>query len=150
MAYTPIAKIEKFTSEKNDAQVWLNNIEKAIVANEWNDTRARTWPTYETEAVTTYLGHFHRNLCQIQAINTNYFTVAQILNQFICRLHSTAITNVRDFEAIKLEANYTQAVNLVMNRLSELNSKLKQFSDSINQKLEEYLTDNHAIYQPLQ
>ncbi|KAG9290030.1 hypothetical protein G9A89_010336 [Geosiphon pyriformis] len=40
MAYIPIAKLEKFTSEENDAQIWLNNIEKAITANRWNDTRA--------------------------------------------------------------------------------------------------------------
>ncbi|KAG9296688.1 hypothetical protein G9A89_009947 [Geosiphon pyriformis] len=119
----------------------------------------------ETEAVTTYLGCFYKNLCQIQVIDANYFTVAQILNQFICGLCSSilqhiyplhpanlqaTVTNARDFEAIKLEANYTLAINLVMNRLSDLDSKLKQFSNSINQKLEEYLTDNHAIYQPPQ
>ncbi|KAG9288999.1 hypothetical protein G9A89_015548 [Geosiphon pyriformis] len=40
MAYTPIAKIEKFTGKKNDAQVLLNDVEKAIVTNGWNDTRA--------------------------------------------------------------------------------------------------------------
>ncbi|KAG9294004.1 hypothetical protein G9A89_019342 [Geosiphon pyriformis] len=38
----------------------------------------------DTEAVTTYLRCFQQNLCQIQAINTNYFTEPQILNQFIC------------------------------------------------------------------
>ncbi|KAG9307276.1 hypothetical protein G9A89_017104 [Geosiphon pyriformis] len=38
-----------------------------------------------------------------------------------------AVTNTRDFEAAELEANYAQAVNLVLNRLSELNFKLKQF-----------------------
>ncbi|KAG9283972.1 hypothetical protein G9A89_005479 [Geosiphon pyriformis] len=50
----------------------------------------------------------------IQAINANYFTVAQILNQFIHGLCT----------------NHTQAVNLVMNGLSELDSKLKQFTIS--------------------
>ncbi|KAG9297565.1 hypothetical protein G9A89_007640 [Geosiphon pyriformis] len=40
MAYVSIAKLEKFTSKEDDAQVWLNNIEKAIAANGWNDTRA--------------------------------------------------------------------------------------------------------------
>ncbi|KAG9298634.1 hypothetical protein G9A89_012702 [Geosiphon pyriformis] len=38
-----------------------------------------------------------------------------------------AVTNARDFEAAELEANHAQAVNLVMNRSSELDSKLKQF-----------------------
>ncbi|KAG9290043.1 hypothetical protein G9A89_010349 [Geosiphon pyriformis] len=37
----PILKnLEKFTEEEDDAQIWLNNVEKAITANGWNDTRA--------------------------------------------------------------------------------------------------------------
>ncbi|KAG9284833.1 hypothetical protein G9A89_003756 [Geosiphon pyriformis] len=115
-----------------------------------------------TEAVTTYLGCFHRNLRQIQAIQADYFTAPQILNQFIRGLRSnllqrvrpmhpvdlfTAVTHARDFEAAELEANHAQAVNLVMNGSSELDSKLKQFSESINQKLEGYLADNCTIYQ---
>ncbi|KAG9292928.1 hypothetical protein G9A89_016290, partial [Geosiphon pyriformis] len=119
----------------------------------------------KNEAVTTYLGCFHRNLCQIQTIQTDYFTAPQILNQFIrdlcssilqyiCPIHpadlQAAVTNTRDFETAELKANHAQAVNLVMNRSSELNSKLKQLSNSINQKLERYLANNHAIYQPSQ
>ncbi|KAG9301554.1 hypothetical protein G9A89_004825 [Geosiphon pyriformis] len=213
MAYIPIAKLDNFTGKEDDAQVWLNDMEKAITANRWNDIQAmqailyflkdtadswyqslinkpqdfnafkveflryfsnnnsinclvNTFTTMkqgETEAVTTYLGHFHRNLCQIQAIDTNYFTVPQILNQFIhglrssilqhvCPLHLGTLQNAvicaRDFESAKSKANHAQAINLVMNRSSELDSKLKQFSNSINQKLEGYLTDNHTIYQP--
>ncbi|KAG9285380.1 hypothetical protein G9A89_010855 [Geosiphon pyriformis] len=34
MAYTPIAKLDNFTSEEDNTQIWLNDIEKAIVANE--------------------------------------------------------------------------------------------------------------------
>ncbi|KAG9294206.1 hypothetical protein G9A89_021565 [Geosiphon pyriformis] len=59
----------------------------------------------DTEAVTTYLEYFHQNLCQIQAIDANYFTTAQILNQFICVLCS--ITCTRNFELAELEANHT-------------------------------------------
>ncbi|KAG9301280.1 hypothetical protein G9A89_012663 [Geosiphon pyriformis] len=186
MAYAPIAKLEKFTGKDDDAQVWLNDVEKAITVNRWNNTRAlQTIPYFlqdianswyqtntfttikqrKTEAVTTYLGCFHRNLCQIQAIQADYFTVPQILNQFICELHSSllqrvcpmhpqtlqdAVTNTRDFELAELEANHAQAINLVMNRSSDLDSKLKQLSDSINQKLEGYLADNYTIYQPPQ
>ncbi|KAG9287866.1 hypothetical protein G9A89_017461 [Geosiphon pyriformis] len=139
---------------------------KAITANNWDDARAilaikpqnfnefktkflryfsnnnsinklaNTFTTIkqgETKAVTTYLGQFHRNLRQIQAIQADYFT--------------DAVTNAQDFEAAELEANHVQAINLIMNRSFELDSKLKQFSDSINQKLEGYLTDNHTIYQ---
>ncbi|KAG9306564.1 hypothetical protein G9A89_004761 [Geosiphon pyriformis] len=85
----------------------------------------------ENEAVTTYLGCFHRNLHQIQTIQADYFTVPQILNQFIRGLH-TAVTNARNFEAAELEANHVQTVNLVMNGSSELNSKLKQFKSVVS------------------
>ncbi|KAG9285321.1 hypothetical protein G9A89_010796 [Geosiphon pyriformis] len=185
MAYTLIVKLEKFTSKEDDTQVWLNNVEKAIIANDWNDARAmQTIPYFlqdtadswyqslvnklqdfaafklaflqyfnnnnsinwlantfttikqeENEAVTTYLECFHRNLHQIQAIQTDYFTVPQILNQFIKGLCSSILQRIY-FEATKLEANHAQAINLVMNGLSELDSKLKQFSNLINQKLE--------------
>ncbi|KAG9284805.1 hypothetical protein G9A89_003728 [Geosiphon pyriformis] len=202
MVYTPIAKIDNFTSEENNAQVWLNDIEKTIAVNGWNDARAiqaipyflkntadlwyqslvakpqifndfktkfvryfsnnnsincltNTFTTIkqeDTEAVTTYLECFYRNLHQIQAIQADYFMAPQILNQFIRGLCSidlpTAVIQARDFEAAELEANHTQAVNLVMNGSFDLDSKLKQISDSINQKIERYLADNQTIYQP--
>ncbi|KAG9298906.1 hypothetical protein G9A89_015928 [Geosiphon pyriformis] len=210
MAYAPITKLDNFTSEENNAQIWLNDVEKAInngralqaisyflkdTANSWYQSLAAKPQTFnkfkteflryfnnnnsincltntfttikqeDTEAVTTYLECFHRNLRQIQTIQANYFTVPQILNQFIRGLHSSilqqvhsmhsvdlpiAIIYAKDFEAAELKANHTQAVNLVMNESSDLDSKLKQFSDTINQKLEGYLADNHAIYQPPQ
>ncbi|KAG9304493.1 hypothetical protein G9A89_020057 [Geosiphon pyriformis] len=125
MAYAPIAKIEKFIGKENNAQ-------------------------RETEAVTTYLGHFYKNLHQIQVIQADYFTAPQILNQFIHGLHSSllqcicpmhpqtlqnAVTNARDFESAELKASHAQAVNLVINRLSELDSKLKQFTTITNNEL---------------
>ncbi|KAG9297108.1 hypothetical protein G9A89_019389 [Geosiphon pyriformis] len=115
MAYAPIVKLDKFTSEEDDAQVWLNDVAKAITANNWDDARAmqailyflqdtaNTWyqtNTFttikqgETEAVTTYLRQFHRNLRQIQAIQANYFTAPQILNQFICGLCSSILQRI--------------------------------------------------------
>ncbi|KAG9306852.1 hypothetical protein G9A89_005753 [Geosiphon pyriformis] len=99
------------------------------------------------------------------AIDTNYFTIPQILNQFIHGLRSSilqhvhplhpstlqdTVTHTRDFESAESEANHAQAVNLVMNRSFELDSKLEKFSESINKRLEGYLADNHAIYQPAQ
>ncbi|KAG9303563.1 hypothetical protein G9A89_018459 [Geosiphon pyriformis] len=192
MAYAPITKLDNFTGKEDNAQVWLNDVEKTITANRWNDVRTLQAIPYflknttdawyqslvvkpqnfndfkmefvryfsnnnninklanlfttikqgDTEAVTTYLGHFYRNLHQIQAIQADYFTAPQILNQFIRDLHSnllqrirpmhpvdlpTTVTYARDFEAAELEANHAQAVNLVMNGSSELDSKLKQF-----------------------
>ncbi|KAG9285006.1 hypothetical protein G9A89_009816 [Geosiphon pyriformis] len=40
----------------------------------------------------------------------------------------TAVTYTRDFEATELKANHAQAINLVINGLSELDFKLKQFT----------------------
>ncbi|KAG9284341.1 hypothetical protein G9A89_023598 [Geosiphon pyriformis] len=172
MAYAPIAKLDNFMGEKDDAQIWLNDVEKAITANEWNDAHimqaipyflkdtanscnnnninclVNTFTTMkqrETEAVTTYLGCFHQNLCQIQAIDANYFTAPQILNQFICGLHSSilqhvhplypgtlqdAVTRARNFKSAESEANHAQAVNLVINESSELDSKLENLHNN--------------------
>ncbi|KAG9295185.1 hypothetical protein G9A89_006166 [Geosiphon pyriformis] len=199
MAYTPIAKLDNFTGKEDDAQVWLNDVEKAITANGWNDVRAIQAISYflkditnswyqslinkpqdfnafkveflryfsnnnsinclvnmftimkqgETEAVTTYLKHFHRNLHQIQAIDANYFTAPQILNQFIHGLCSSILQHVRPLYPNTLQ-NAVTPINLVMNGSSELDSKLEKFSESINKRLEEYLADNHTIYQPPQ
>ncbi|KAG9305782.1 hypothetical protein G9A89_001070 [Geosiphon pyriformis] len=188
MAYTLIAKLEKFTGEEDNPLQPMNrmtqeyskpfhisyrilptcDIKEFKIAfleyfsnNNSINCLANTFTTIkqgETEAVITYLGYFHRNLHQIQAIQADYSTVPQILNQFIkglcssilqcvCSMHpadfQATVTNTRDFELAKLEANYAQAINLVMNRSSKLNSKLKQFSNSINQKLERYLANNH-------
>ncbi|KAG9304856.1 hypothetical protein G9A89_000769 [Geosiphon pyriformis] len=40
IVYVPIAKLDNFTGKEDDAQVWLNNVKKAITANRWNDARA--------------------------------------------------------------------------------------------------------------
>ncbi|KAG9290890.1 hypothetical protein G9A89_011040 [Geosiphon pyriformis] len=215
MAYAPIAKLDNFMGEEDDAQIWLNDVEKTIAANGWNNARAMQAILYflkntanswyqslinkpqdfnafkveflryfsnnnsinclvnafttmkqgKTKAVTTYLGCFHRNLRQIQAIDNDYFTAPQILNQFIHGLCSSILQHIRllhsgmlqdavtcanDFESTESEANHTQAINLVMNRSSELDSKLEKFSESINKRLKGYLTNNHTIYQPPQ
>ncbi|KAG9301866.1 hypothetical protein G9A89_004545 [Geosiphon pyriformis] len=147
----------------HDIKAWLTNLNNNSI-----NQLANTFITIkqgENEAVTPYLERFHRNLHQIQTIQADYFTAPQILNQFIrdlcssilqciCPIHladfQAIVNNIRDFEAAELEANHAQAVNLVMNGSFELDSKLKQFSNSINQKLEGYLADNCAIYQPPQ
>ncbi|KAG9294411.1 hypothetical protein G9A89_001916 [Geosiphon pyriformis] len=40
MAYAPITKLDNFTGKEDDAQIWLNDVEKAIAANGWNNARA--------------------------------------------------------------------------------------------------------------
>ncbi|KAG9296555.1 hypothetical protein G9A89_015147 [Geosiphon pyriformis] len=188
IAYAPIVKLNKFNGEEDDAQdtadAWYQSL--TVKPQNFNGFKteflqyfsnnnsinklANTFTTIrqgDTETVTTYLECFHRNLCQIQAIQANYFTAPQILNQFIrrlcssilqriCPMHSvdlsTTVTYARDFEAAELKANHAQAVNLAMNGSSKLNSKLKQFSDSINQKLEGYLScpslSSNQLWQP--
>ncbi|KAG9289968.1 hypothetical protein G9A89_010274 [Geosiphon pyriformis] len=177
MAYAPIVKLDKFTGKKDNAQVWLNDntadswyqslIDKPQNFNAFKleflkyfsnnnsiNRLANTFTTIkqgETEAVTTYLERFYRNLQQIQAIDVNYFTAPQILNQFICGLCSSilqhvcplypttlqdAVTHARNFESAKLEANHAHAMNLMMNGSSELDSKLKQSKDAQTNKLE--------------
>ncbi|KAG9307342.1 hypothetical protein G9A89_017171 [Geosiphon pyriformis] len=65
-------QIKKFTSKKNDVQIWLNNMEKAIA---------------------------------------------------------------KDFKLAELKTNHAQAVNLVINELSDLDSKLKQLKDATSHNL---------------
>ncbi|KAG9294227.1 hypothetical protein G9A89_021586 [Geosiphon pyriformis] len=178
MVYTPIAKLDNFTGKEDNAQSLINKPQdfeafkeeflRYFSNNNSINCLVNTFTTIkqgETEAVTTYLRCFHRNLRQIQAIDANYFTVPQILNQFICGLCSSilqhvhllhpgtlqdAVTYARDFEFTESKANYAQVINLVMNGSSELDSKLEKFSELINKRLEGYLADNHAIYQSSQ
>ncbi|KAG9286102.1 hypothetical protein G9A89_022779 [Geosiphon pyriformis] len=186
MAYAPIAKLDNFTSEENNAQnnaramqaipyflkdtadLWYQSLINK--PQDFNAFKVEFLRYFSNNNSINYLVNTFTTIKQgeteaIQAIDANYFTALQILNQFIhglcssilqhvCSLHpgtlQDAVTCARDFKLAEFEANHTQAVNLVMNRSSKLDSKLKQFSDSINQKLEGYLADNHAIYQPPQ
>ncbi|KAG9291145.1 hypothetical protein G9A89_013017 [Geosiphon pyriformis] len=179
MAYAPITKLDNFTGKEDDAQSLINkpqdfNAFKVEFLRYFSNNNSinrlvNTFTTMkqgETEAVTTYLGRFHQNLCQIQAIDANYFTAPQILNQFIrglrssilqhvCPLHSgtfqDAVTCARDFESAESEANHVQAINLVMNRSSELDSKLENLhNDTIIKKTLIVAKINHVhLHQPI-
>ncbi|KAG9302377.1 hypothetical protein G9A89_011427 [Geosiphon pyriformis] len=156
MAYALIAKLDNFTGEEDDAQIWLNDVEKAIAANGWNDARTM-------QAIPYFLKDI-ANSCNNNSINclVNTFTTmkqgeteAQLTmtisqhHRYLTSLsvvYAAASCNI-DFESAELEANHAQAVNLVINGSSELDSKLEKFSESINKRLEGYLADNHAIYQ---
>ncbi|KAG9290700.1 hypothetical protein G9A89_011663 [Geosiphon pyriformis] len=120
MAYTPIVKLDNFTSKEDDAQVWLND----SLINKPQDFNA-----FKVE----FLRYFSNNNSINRLVNT--FTTMK-------QRKTDAVTRTRDFESAEFEANHAQAVNLVMNKSSELDSKLKQFSDLINQKLKGYLADN--------
>ncbi|KAG9302941.1 hypothetical protein G9A89_022358 [Geosiphon pyriformis] len=104
MAYALIAKLKKFTSEKDNAQVWLNNMKKAIVANSWNDARVmQAIPYFLQDTANSW------NLHQIQAIQADYFTAPQILNQFIRDLCSSILQCICPMHSADLQATVTNA-----------------------------------------
>ncbi|KAG9287729.1 hypothetical protein G9A89_004132 [Geosiphon pyriformis] len=179
MTYQDITKLEKFSGKKDNAYSWIMDTKKAITANSWNDDHTvQALPFFLTgtanlciikqkdyEAVTTYLGRFNQILRQILAIERDYYTIAQVLNQFIKGLqssilrsvrprHSTslqdAITFARDFESAEQEANHTQAVNLAINGTSDIDVKIIQLSEKLTQKIEGFLAGTTGTYQPPQ
>ncbi|KAG9300583.1 hypothetical protein G9A89_000764, partial [Geosiphon pyriformis] len=129
MAYTSIVKLEKFMGKKdNTQQSWLT-IKTMPEPYRPFYTFCKILLIYdikqrETEAVTTYLGS-----PQIlnQFIRELYSSIFQYIHPMHSQMLQDAVTNARDFESAKLEANYAQTINLVMNKSSELDSKLKQF-----------------------
>ncbi|KAG9302628.1 hypothetical protein G9A89_007332 [Geosiphon pyriformis] len=141
MAYQDIAKLEKFLGEEDNTYLWIAKAEKAITANNWDDNRA------------------------IQAIERNYYTIVQILNQFIKGLKSSLLQSVRphhltnlqetvtlacDFESAEQEANHIQAVNLAINGTSDINAKITQLSEKLMKKIEGFLAKTAKTYQLLQ
>ncbi|KAG9299381.1 hypothetical protein G9A89_014030 [Geosiphon pyriformis] len=161
ITYTAIAKLNNFTGKEDNIQVWLND----DTANSWYQSlvnKSQDFNVFKAE----FLRYFSNNNSINHLVNT--FTIIKqgeievILNQFIYGLCSSILQHVhplhpdtlqdtvtctRDFESTELKANHTQAINLIMNGSSELDSKLEKFSKSINKRLERYLADNHAIYQ---
>ncbi|KAG9295792.1 hypothetical protein G9A89_009021 [Geosiphon pyriformis] len=134
MAYALIAKIKKFTTNRwNDDRALQSLAVKSQTFQEFKtaflgyfnnnnsiNRLANTFTTIkqgENEAVTTYLECFHRNLCQIQAIQTDYF------------IHPPMHTSNASSRPSSY-TNHAQAVNLVMNGSFELDSKLKQFKNN--------------------
>ncbi|KAG9303592.1 hypothetical protein G9A89_018488 [Geosiphon pyriformis] len=133
MAYAPIAKLDKFTGEEDDTQDTADSWYQSLV------NKPQDFNTFKLE----FLRCFSNNNSINRLANT-FTTIKQKETE------ADAVTHTRDFESTELKANHAHTINLVMNGSSELDSKLKQFSNSINQKLEGYLADNHAIYQPPQ
>ncbi|KAG9285150.1 hypothetical protein G9A89_004365 [Geosiphon pyriformis] len=117
------------------------------------------------EAITTYLGQFNQILCQILAIKRDYYTVVQVLNQFIKELQSSILKSIRprhptslqdavtlahDFESAEQKVNHTQAVNLAINKTFDIDAKITQLSEKLTQKIEGFLAGTTGTYQPLQ
>ncbi|KAG9297931.1 hypothetical protein G9A89_018759 [Geosiphon pyriformis] len=78
MAYTSIAKLEKFTGKENNIQVWLNNVAKAITANNWNNTKAMEAISYFLQDTTDF---WYQNLVnKSQDFNMFKVTFLQYFN----------------------------------------------------------------------
>ncbi|KAG9290717.1 hypothetical protein G9A89_011680 [Geosiphon pyriformis] len=188
MAYQDIAKLEKFSGEEDNAYSWIADAEKAITTNEKPTSFTEFKLAFlqyfcdpnmlirlqnqfsiikqkDHEAVTTYLKRFNQILRQILAIERNYYTMAQVLNQFIKRLRNGILKSIRpyyltslqdtvalacNFESAEQEANHTQAVNLAINGTSDIDTKITQLSEKLTQKIEGFLARTTETYQPPQ
>ncbi|KAG9291832.1 hypothetical protein G9A89_012117 [Geosiphon pyriformis] len=92
---------------------------------------ATTTATTTATTATTTTKRKPNSLCTHRKVRKLYCIFQHIRPLHPANLQA-AVTHARDFESAELEANHTQAVNLVINGLSDLNSKLKQISDTIN------------------
>ncbi|KAG9298563.1 hypothetical protein G9A89_018922 [Geosiphon pyriformis] len=175
MAYLNIAKLEKFSGEKDNAYSWIADAEKAITANGWNDNRtvqalpffligtANLWyqsltekPTSFTEFKLAFLQYFcdPNMLIRLQ----NQFSIIKQKDHEALSKETTilrrnlqdTVTLARNFESVEQKANHTQAVNLAINRTSDINAKITQLSKKLTQKIEGFLARTTETYQPPQ
>ncbi|KAG9301985.1 hypothetical protein G9A89_021029 [Geosiphon pyriformis] len=144
MATAYIAKIPEFT----DAflQQFIDNNTSITLRNCFRNIKQET-----SETVMTYLGRFNKLFQQIQQLETNeYYSNAQILDQFIAKLkdkfikkvHShasadlaTAIRHAKNYEMAIEEANHTKLVNLAIGKTS---SAVEKKIDQLTKKVESY------------
>ncbi|KAG9305315.1 hypothetical protein G9A89_007810 [Geosiphon pyriformis] len=180
-----IARLTDFSGEEEETDVhtWLREAQKAIQANNWNDQRAiQTLPFFlkgtnkfntikqnTGKTVTQYLAQFNRICHQIEAIEQEYYTDPQVLNQFIRELKSSilgrvrpahlnslpeAITLARALESAKKEANHSQMVNMVMeeNKTETLEKRVTRLGEELSKKIGSYLIPDPRknTYQPPQ
>ncbi|KAG9287506.1 hypothetical protein G9A89_023878 [Geosiphon pyriformis] len=115
-------------------------------ANLWYQSLANKPQDFNTFKL-AFLQYFSNNNSINRLANT-FTTVKTGENEAHPPMHpadlQVTVINARDFEAAKLKANHTQAVNLVINRSSNLDSKLKQIKTQIVPKI------NHVYYhQPI-
>ncbi|KAG9301340.1 hypothetical protein G9A89_018012 [Geosiphon pyriformis] len=87
-----------------------------------------------------------------KAITANGLQNSILRSVRLCHLTSLqdAIAFARDFKSTEQEVNYTQAINLAINRTSDINTKITQLSKKLTQKIEEFLAGTTGTYQPPQ
>ncbi|KAG9293903.1 hypothetical protein G9A89_019241 [Geosiphon pyriformis] len=178
---TYIAKIPEFNREdiETSPQKWLDQVTKAGDANGWNAARMlRTIPYFLKGTA----GEWFENLATsfndwnafkaaffeqwIRQLETNnYYSDAQILDQFITGLKNklikkvclhvpedlnSAIQYAKRYEMAMEEANHTKLVNLA---IGETSSAAEKKIDQLTKKIENYFTNQQQQpqkYQPPQ
>ncbi|KAG9286149.1 hypothetical protein G9A89_010163 [Geosiphon pyriformis] len=169
---------------KGTAEEWFENL--AALFNDWNAFKAAFLEQFtnnnnsitfcnrfqnikqeSSESVMTYIGKFNKLLRQIHQLETNnYYSNAQILDQFIAGLKdklikkvrphapedlNSAIQYVKRYEMAMEEANCTKLVNLA---IGETSSAAEKKIDQLTKKIENYFTNQQQQqpqrYQPPQ
>ncbi|KAG9306616.1 hypothetical protein G9A89_004813 [Geosiphon pyriformis] len=114
-----------------------------------------------SESVMTYLGKFNKLLRRIRQLETNeYYSNAQILDQFIAGLKdklikkvcphasedlATAIQQAKNYEIAMEKTNHTKLVNLA---IGETSSAAEKKIDQLTKKVENYFTNQQQQQQP--
>ncbi|KAG9291743.1 hypothetical protein G9A89_012028 [Geosiphon pyriformis] len=124
-------------------QQFTNNNTSITLRNCFHNIKQET-----SKSVMTYLGRFNKLLRQIQQLETNdYYSDAQILDQFIAGLKdklikkvrphapadlATAIRQAKSYEMAMEEANHTKLVNLA---IGETSSAAEKKIDQLTKKI---------------
>ncbi|KAG9294134.1 hypothetical protein G9A89_021493 [Geosiphon pyriformis] len=162
---------------KETAEEWFENL--ATPFNDWNAFKAAfleqftdnntsiTLRNQPSESVMTYIGKFNKLLRRIHQLETNdYYSNAQILDQFIAGLKDKLIKKVRPhapedlnsvikhakrYEIAMEKANRTKLVNLA---IGETSSAAEEKIDQLTKKVKNYFTNQQQQqpqrYQPPQ
>ncbi|KAG9291197.1 hypothetical protein G9A89_004600 [Geosiphon pyriformis] len=171
-------KVSKTGDANETADEWFENLEappenweafKTAFLEQFTDNNTsitlrnqfRNIKQEPSKSVMTYLGKFNKLLGRIRQLETNeYYSNAQILDQFIVRLKdklikkvcphvpedlATAIQQAKNYEMAIEEANHTKFVNLV---IEETNSAAEEKIDQLTKKVENYFTNQQQQQQP--
>ncbi|KAG9301738.1 hypothetical protein G9A89_003284 [Geosiphon pyriformis] len=168
---------------KGTAGEWFENL--AVPFNDWNAFKAAFLEQFTnnntsitlrnhfqnikqelSESVMIYIGKFNKLLRQIRQLETNnYYSDAQILDQFITGLKdklikkicshvpedlNSAIQHAKRYEMAMEEANCTKLANLA---IGETSSAAEEKIDQFTKKIENYFTNQQQQpqrYQPPQ
>ncbi|KAG9300813.1 hypothetical protein G9A89_003162 [Geosiphon pyriformis] len=139
------AFLEQFTNNNTSItlQNWFRNIKQE-----------------PSESVMTYFGKFNKLLRRFHQLETNeYYSNAQILDQFIAGLKdklikkvcphapkdlATAIQQAKNYKMAMEEANHTKLINLA---IEETSSAAEEKIDQLTKKVENYFTNQQQQQQ---